>query len=215
MKTSSKNGIVYLFTNKLNGKKYVGQTCRDFDTRLKEHLRHNKTYFDKALSKYGVENFNYEILEEVDCADELNAREIAWIEKHNSIIPNGYNLCIGGGVTNGFKHTKESKVKMSITKKKSGAMIGEKNHYHGKKHSIEIRNKMSAKWTDERKSIQSKRSKEIDKNYLFVRVRNIDTNIIYNSVKDAADEYGVNSTHITAVCRGRQKTSGGARWEYV
>lgn len=41
--------IVYTFKNKINNKYYVGQTCRTFEERTKEHLRHNKTAFDKAL----------------------------------------------------------------------------------------------------------------------------------------------------------------------
>ena len=66
--------IVYTFKNKINNKYYVGQTCRTFEERTKEHLRHNKTAFDKALKKYGIENFDYAIIDEAHDMDELNKK---------------------------------------------------------------------------------------------------------------------------------------------
>ena len=98
--------IVYTFKNKINNKYYVGQTCRTFEERTKEHLRHNKTAFDKALKKYGIENFDYAIIDEAHDMDELNKKEIFWIKHFNSLAPFGYNLCVGGGNTKGYRHRK-------------------------------------------------------------------------------------------------------------
>ena len=60
---------IYKFTNKINGKSYIGQS-QDLETRYKTHLRNfNKEsasmyngLFYRAIRKYGIENFNYEIL---------------------------------------------------------------------------------------------------------------------------------------------------------
>jgi len=207
--------IIYMFKNKLDGKIYIGQTIRTFKERTKEHLRHKTTCFDKALSKYGIENFEYSIIDKATSIDELNAKETYWIIKTNSMVPNGYNLCFGGNNTYGYSHTEKSKIKMSLTKKKTGCMKGEKNHYYGKHHTPEIREKMKKAWTPERKSKLSEQSKGLDRSYQLVRVRNVETGEIYNSIKEASEKTGVLSTHITRVCKGKRKSSGGIRWEYV
>jgi group I intron endonuclease len=84
--------IIYKTTNKLNGKIYIGQDRNN-----------NPTYYgsgkkiQRAIKKYGKENFVKEILEE--CIDEnhLNEREIYWIEYFNSRNRNiGYNISEGG-----------------------------------------------------------------------------------------------------------------------
>lgn len=56
------------------------------------------------MNKYGVDNFIFEIIEEVPNKI-LNEREVYWIKKLNSIIPNGYNMTTGGEGTPGFSRT--------------------------------------------------------------------------------------------------------------
>lgn len=64
---------IYCFTNKINNKKYIGQS-RDLETRKKSHLRNYDnpnlvTYnglFYRAIRKYGIDNFDYEILYKED-----------------------------------------------------------------------------------------------------------------------------------------------------
>lgn len=88
-------GIIYKITNKVNGKSYIGQTRYTIEFRWKQH-QHKKdnTYFHNAIHKYGIENFNIEILEECNIED-LNNREIFYIAKYDT-FKNGYNLTIGG-----------------------------------------------------------------------------------------------------------------------
>ena len=94
-------GFIYLITNTINGKYYVGQTVNSIQTRWSQHKCEAKrgipdVYFIRALKKYGPENFIVEELEE--CADELlNEREIYYIKKYDSNNNNkGYNSTIGG-----------------------------------------------------------------------------------------------------------------------
>ena len=75
--------IIYKYTNKLNGKIYIGQTVRTLEERLKEHIRKNKTIIDKALNKYGVDNFEIEILHKCNDVNELNEKEIYYINLYN------------------------------------------------------------------------------------------------------------------------------------
>lgn len=56
-------GCIYLYTNKINGKQYIGQTIQPIQVRHYNHL-HQNNYFDRALKKYGRSNFTLEILED-------------------------------------------------------------------------------------------------------------------------------------------------------
>ena len=93
---------IYLITNNINGKVYVGQST-NIERRWKEHRTRMKkptveydSLLHKAFRKYGIENFSFEVLEECLIKD-LDKREIYWIEVLNSNNPkSGYNLTKGG-----------------------------------------------------------------------------------------------------------------------
>lgn len=130
-------GVIYLITNLLNGMKYVGQTTQPLRRRINEH-KYGDQYIDRAIKKYGLENFKVEVLEECETKQQLNEREIFWIAKLNCKAPNGYNRTSGGeGHSSednpffGKHHTKKTK-----------AIISKKNR--GKKHSVETRARISA-----------------------------------------------------------------------
>ena len=91
---------IYVITNKINGKQYVGATDFALKKRFKEHCHDAKSdrckdrplYSD--MNKYGAENFAIEELENCSTEDKFN-RETYWINKldtHN----NGYNYTFGG-----------------------------------------------------------------------------------------------------------------------
>jgi len=112
-------GIIYVLTNKINGKQYVGQTIRPFNNRLQEHLymankEKPKTIITKAIKKYGIDSFNTETHDVMNCC--LSDVEKVMIKTLNTKAPNGYNITDGGEGTYGFHHTEESKKKMSISK---------------------------------------------------------------------------------------------------
>lgn len=88
-------GIIYKITNKVNNKAYIGQTRYTLEFRWRQH-QHKKdnTYFHNAIHKYGIENFELEILEECD-TELLNSKEMFYIAKYDS-FKNGYNLTLGG-----------------------------------------------------------------------------------------------------------------------
>lgn len=89
-------GCIYLYTNKINGMKYVGQTICRLQKRHWEHLHRDNSYIDRALRKYGEENFTLEVLEDgIEDRAVLNEREMYWIAKYDS-FNNGYNLTRGG-----------------------------------------------------------------------------------------------------------------------
>ena len=58
--TGMYEGYIYLITNKINGKQYIGQTVKTVQKRWSRHLADSKNfdfYFYKAIRKYGKENF--------------------------------------------------------------------------------------------------------------------------------------------------------------
>jgi group I intron endonuclease len=95
---------IYKITNLINNKNYIGQSI-NIQRRLGEHKYRPfnekddgyNTPLYKAIRKYGLENFSFDIIEECS-PDQLNAKEIFWIQHYNSYIKNGkgYNLTRGG-----------------------------------------------------------------------------------------------------------------------
>ena len=89
-------GEIYKITNLVNGKCYVGKTKHESVIRWRDHINgyHPSSLIHKAIEKYGVENFSFEIIEKCS-KDELNEREKYWIEyfESNSF---GYNATGGG-----------------------------------------------------------------------------------------------------------------------
>src|SRR5699024_9064489 len=104
--------IIYLITNKKNGKQYVGQTTRTLRERELEHTRKNGLV-GSAIRKYGRENFDIRQIDSADSIELLNEKEIEWIEKLETKTPYGYNLCNGGNNTHGFNHREESRAIMA------------------------------------------------------------------------------------------------------
>jgi hypothetical protein len=87
--------VVYSLTNKVNGKKYIGQTT-NYSRRMLGHKKETHcVVLHRAIQKYGWENFDKEVLVETDKenVDELERR---LIKEHKSRIPNGYNIRAGG-----------------------------------------------------------------------------------------------------------------------
>lgn len=114
---TTKPGIYY-FRNHVNNKYYVGQAV-NLRNRFKSHISNFKasrydTPLYRAMKKYGIDNFEYQIIKTVEEAGQeedlkilLDKWEIQYIEKYNS-YHNGYNQTLGGdaGVL-GYKFTEQ------------------------------------------------------------------------------------------------------------
>jgi group I intron endonuclease len=148
-----KDGTIYIWTNLINGKQYIGQTTRALKERIYEHKKSNgSSIINAAIKKYGIENFK---IISFSCPE----KDLDWTEsfleaKLNTIVPNGYNLQPGGSK---YKHHHE------ITRQKmrdnhpdqSGknhpmfGRVGEKNPRFGKHHTKEVKQKLSKARRDE------------------------------------------------------------------
>lgn len=117
--------IIYKATNLFNNKVYIGQTNNTLDYRKSQHernalceYRNNKSsvYFHNALMKYGFNNFIWEQIDNANTQEELDKKEIYWINYYKSTDRNfGYNLKYGG---NGGGLTQDNtKIKIGLTTK--------------------------------------------------------------------------------------------------
>lgn len=99
---------IYKYQNKINGRIYIGQSS-NIEKRFAQHLYDSKnlgkragTGIDYAINKYGIENFDFEIIEKCDLS-ELDEKECFWIKYYNS-YENGYNRTPGRGSLKGEDH---------------------------------------------------------------------------------------------------------------
>lgn len=112
---------IYLITDLSNSKKYVGQVVqrRGYKTRFIEHLCGTKTantrMLSNAIKKHGAENFIIELIESDIPESEIDAKEKFYIEKYKTYYTykNGYNMTAGGQGTHGYRHSAESRRKIS------------------------------------------------------------------------------------------------------
>lgn len=100
---------IYKITNKINNKSYIGQSI-DIERRWRQHKTEPfnsnadtyNTIFYRAIRKYGLDNFQFEILEQCS-EDQLNEKEKYWIQQYNTYMDNpnsqGYNMTKGGECT--------------------------------------------------------------------------------------------------------------------
>lgn len=100
----SETNVIYKFTNTVNGKVYIGKTTSSLRKRVINHLtvsrdwtKAKRKYFQLALNKYGIENFEIDILDRCESNEKLNEREKYWIAYYKSNDKKyGYNLTPGG-----------------------------------------------------------------------------------------------------------------------
>lgn len=104
---------IYIHLNKINGKKYIGITCKNPEIRWANGLGYRKQPFWNAITKYGWDNFEHIIIKDnlpEPCAKTL---EKILIHKYNTRDPKyGYNATDGGDGTLGIVFTQERKDKI-------------------------------------------------------------------------------------------------------
>ncbi len=159
---------IYVITNNINGKTYVGQTATTIANRWRSHVNsfnrfaktgEDPTNLKRAMLKYGIENFSICMLYECE-ESELDSLEEIYIELMDS-RNSGYNMTTGGGGTRGHKWSEESRRKLSesisgeknvkfgkplpeyVKAKLSESLSGSKNPFSGKTHTDEAKRKIS------------------------------------------------------------------------
>ena len=108
---------IYQIYNKVNGKCYIGSS-KSIEKRIGEHYRdlranrHCNRYLQRVWNKYGSSIFGHKIL--AKCPEEYLLKLEQWFIDNYS---NLYNLSPTAGRLTGYKHTIESKQKISLSLK--------------------------------------------------------------------------------------------------
>lgn len=153
--------LIYKVIHEDNGKVYIGQTIKTLKHRKQQHYRASlskeikyKPYFTRAIDKYGINKFKWEVIKICKDINELNKQEHYYIKKFNSMNPNcGYNLTSGG---NNYIMSEISKKKMKDAHLLNcdgyinGGVFGNKNLKYSKD-SCSIVFDIDAMWDDAKK----------------------------------------------------------------
>lgn len=237
-------GYIYLITNKINGKRYVGQTQQmDIERRWRAHRCMSPTsigrYLLSAYRKHGMTNFKFQII--CVCFNEdCDKYEEEYINKFNTLAPNGYNiLCRGNSVpiSNETRHLISKRVKESMTdeRRKAISII-----HKGKKISEQQKRVLSSKakerWQhmseeEKNKLIQKRKNnpnyqnaydalrKGSESNKKRVGKYDINNNLLetFESVSHASRKTNVHRGTISNVCleKPSYKTAGGFIWKFI
>jgi len=222
-------GNIYKITNCKNNRQYVGLTTMTIEDRWKLHIvasrrKKSTAVLSKAIRKYGEASFDVECLEVCETAL-LREREKFWIAKEKTHLDHGgYNMTLGGDGLLGYRHTEETKKKMSESR------MGKKNHNYGKvwgktewtieERAEQSRKKMGKSWgthSDEAKTkISTALRKRIRKvtpvTQLDLAGKEIQR---FESAQHAAKHVGGQDHNILACCKGYRATHKKCMWRYA
>lgn len=220
---------IYKITNKMNQKIYIGQAL-DILSRWRQHSiqylnKNNKISYNcifyKALRKYGIDNFSFEILEVCNEAM-LNDKESFYINKYRTYVGfedcNGYNMTLGGN--NSTITNKKKIVQYSLNGEKIAEFnsISEAKRQTGVIHIFEVlqhkrRSSGGFLWSYENElpheyyeyiPVQSKKIVQYDLKGNFI--------CCYNSIKEAVEKTGL--TSLSYCLRNKNPKVGNFLWSY-
>lgn len=219
-----------------NGKKYIGVTSWKPELRWGANgCNYKNPYMVNAIKKYGWKNIKHEIVAEGLTEDEASDMEKTLIQKYNSANrEHGYNISLGGidrkacsdetkeklrKANTGKVMSEESKRKISkfqMGRKRSESTrhnmsIAQKKSFangNNAMHSPEARAKASQKLKGRKPSEYSiQRASEAK----YHPVENMQTGVVYPSIKAACEDTGLNRSTIIRHCNGTLKNK---KWRY-
>jgi len=227
------NYSVYKYTNKTNGKVYIGITTRSMEKRHKEHLKtiNDGLYFHNALKKYGVDNFKLSQIDSANNKKELADKEKHYIELFESYAyqgnSKGYNCTFGGDGVTGMigelnpqygispkDRMNKEKYEMWLetvknpneeTRKKMREVFKNNNFFLGRTHTEETK-----------KHFSEIRKGKPALNKVKINQYDLGGSLVatYNSISEAIKSMGKSSlAGISMCCNGKRKTAYGYVWE--
>ena len=223
--------VIYITTNLVNGKKYLGK-----DSKNRESYLGSGKYLKAAIKKYGKNNFEKEIIEYCSNLDELNNREVFWLKKLQcKSDDNFYNIidtitpCRQGKPLSkehrdkirrssiGKKHTQQTRELLSDIQKER---LSKKDCSHSELTKIKISSALKGKsFSDTHKKALSAVRKGVPRTYNRKAIKKLDKTTgqvlkRYEMIIDTRND-GYNPHAIQAVLSGKCKTSGGFGWRYA
>ena len=232
--TNLEEWSVYKHTSP-NGKIYIGITHQKPEKRwLCGYGYKSNHHFWNAISKFGWNNFDHEIIASGLTQKQAEQMEKDLVRKYNSTDKNfGYNVAEGGHVL-----TEASRKKIGDTRKERGIKPWNTGRHLEQKTKDKISrankgNRNHVVWTEEQKEkVRATKAGEKNPNYgkpmreetkqRLLAVNEIpvvqicdDGERVYSSAKEAGDKTGIANCNITRVCKGQRATAGGFAWRYA
>lgn len=205
---------IYIITNLLNNKSYIGQTKHTIKNRIDRH-KVNNTPIGKEILKYGDSNFKVDILYKATTEEEANEKEIEYIKSYNTIIPNGYNTFEGG------IHNKRAVINLNtmvVYESISEASRKTNTHTRGivQVCNGELKSSNNYRWMyySDYLKVKDTLGTITEPDGGLVKVINLDTNTIYPSISKASRKTGISKGSIGSCCRGITNAAGRQRWMY-
>lgn len=216
---------VYQHINKINGKRYIGITKQNPESRWGTDGANYKSspYFYSAIQKYGWDNFSHEILfngltKEEACDKEIEL--IAYFQTQDK--QHGYNIMEGGstpvipeevrklmsekmrGNKNGLGHACPEEKKRKISEAQKGRKLTEE---HKAKLSMAKKGCYHA-------SPSAETRKKISDSHAKKQVYCEENDRVYESIQSCAKELGLDPTAVCACCKGKHKSTHGYHLRY-
>lgn len=199
-----KNYCVYMHTNRVNGKRYIGITGQQPEKRWLNGAGYRCCpYFSKAIDKYGWDAFQHEILYSRLTQAEAANLEAELIAKYKTTDRAfGYNASPGGVAPSPTPETREKIRTANLGKTLSKAT-------RAKLRALALGRDMP-QVTREKISRTMKGRAAANRSAVVC----METGRVYQSMEHAARDVGVARPGISLCCHGRQETAGGYHWRF-
>lgn len=200
---------IYKITNKKTGDFYIGKTSRTVEARFAHHIQdaftYNKYLFHKAIVRFGISAFKYEIIDVCVTPQFASYLELKYIR----------NLKPAYNDKSGFK----AENRWLVASKIALASKGRKPWNFGKtgvytkeqleKFSRAKKGKPGVKWTEERRVIQAKSNVQCRK------VIEVNSGVIYNSVSEVSRSLPISKSAVKMILNGSIKQPRNYFFKYV
>lgn len=196
--SNNMNHYVYVITNTINGKKYIGKRSCKCDI-FKDKYMGSGVALRSAFKKYGIENFKKDIIKVFDNELEALVYEKLIILNRNACSSELYYNIAEGGVGGNCYKGKSDNEKSEIYKLRSNKISGENHWNFGKSMSAENRKMLSELW----------KGKRVGKlNPWSVKVVCLNTGEVFSCVSEAGKKYNVIPSNISRCCNKKDKCAG-------
>lgn len=208
---------IYVITNLINQKQYVGKTTKTIEQRWKTHIADSKRNniknrpLYKAFAKYGIDNFIIQELEYCS-AEEASNKEQYWINKLDT-YHNGYNATLGGDSKHYYNYQEIAKKYLELKTLKATSTFFQCDIDTVRKACLDQNIEIISTSEHNKKKVAMY---DLKNNFIcnFNSLIEAYQWLYQNHFTLVKTPKGVTS-HISAVCKGKRKAAYKHIWKYI
>lgn len=215
-----KTSCVYLISNNVNDKVYIGKTInlrRRFSKHISEMVNSTQLIY-RAIRKHGIENFYVQILHEASADCDLLSLEQTYIKGYSSLAPRGYNMTAGGEGMAGALVSEQTREKKRETARLNPGnweafakvVKAPRSEAHKQAISEALKALKSRPWLARRSGVDSPVRREV-----IIYPFDAFVGVYFETCRDAALHYRVNPTSITNWASGKSRSTLGLTLAYL